>query len=368
MRSIRQGTFRAGEKLPPERELCRTLGVSRVLTGNALRELAEEGWLERRVGDGTYVADASHARVASPLQSVGIVFPDRHPAAQLVLDGLNEVLHATTCDLRFQSSQGNVQEEMRFVRVLLDRGTQSLLVFTSFPFDSTEGAAFYREIHACAPLVMTDCFVEGGFSTVATDNGRGSEIAADYLWKTCGGPGTFWVIRKSSRVSALEERVRGFSQRMQSLAGNGPNIVEVPQDDLPEQKQVIADALRNEVPAGVFLTSELQLPVLFEALDSVGLSRQNVAVCCYDNFHSLATLYGVAYLEQPCRAVGREAARCLQQQWQQPGEAVKHVRLVPLLVRPLAPSAAGQATAAGKMPVAANPIHAMAQSAGTPST
>jgi DNA-binding FadR family transcriptional regulator len=49
------GNLRSGERLPPERELALSLGVSRPILREALRSLAMLGFLEIRHGSGAYV-------------------------------------------------------------------------------------------------------------------------------------------------------------------------------------------------------------------------------------------------------------------------------------------------------------------------
>jgi GntR family transcriptional repressor for pyruvate dehydrogenase complex len=52
---ILSGRFRAGERLPPERQLASAFGVSRPTIRQALRVLAENGLVESRIGSGTFV-------------------------------------------------------------------------------------------------------------------------------------------------------------------------------------------------------------------------------------------------------------------------------------------------------------------------
>lgn len=65
---IEAGEIAAGDRLPPERELARSLGVSRMTVRQALASLAVRGLVERGVGRGTFVAhpklDHDLARVA----------------------------------------------------------------------------------------------------------------------------------------------------------------------------------------------------------------------------------------------------------------------------------------------------------------
>lgn len=65
-RFIREGKFQEGDKLPPERVLAETLGVSRASLRKAIQVLAARGLLASRQGDGTYVRAASAAIPLSP--------------------------------------------------------------------------------------------------------------------------------------------------------------------------------------------------------------------------------------------------------------------------------------------------------------
>ncbi len=53
--SLDDGTWRPGDRLPPERELARHYGVSLITVRRALGELAQQGRIERTRGRGTYV-------------------------------------------------------------------------------------------------------------------------------------------------------------------------------------------------------------------------------------------------------------------------------------------------------------------------
>ena len=55
---IRNGEFRPGARLPPERDLAREFGVSRPSLREALIALEVEGWVEVRIGSGIYVRAA----------------------------------------------------------------------------------------------------------------------------------------------------------------------------------------------------------------------------------------------------------------------------------------------------------------------
>lgn len=62
LEKLRAGALKDGEKIPSERELSEAIGVSRTVVREALNSLQLAGLVERRVGDGTYVAAGATAR------------------------------------------------------------------------------------------------------------------------------------------------------------------------------------------------------------------------------------------------------------------------------------------------------------------
>ncbi|HEU5038540.1 MAG TPA: PLP-dependent aminotransferase family protein [Nocardioides sp.] len=60
------GTLARGDRLPSTRALAAELGVSRSVTEQAYEQLLAEGWLEARLGSGTFVAATGAARAPVP--------------------------------------------------------------------------------------------------------------------------------------------------------------------------------------------------------------------------------------------------------------------------------------------------------------
>jgi GntR family transcriptional repressor for pyruvate dehydrogenase complex len=58
---IHSGELRSGDRLPPERDLARYLGVSRPTLRAGIRSLSTVGILQSRQGAGTFVADAEES-------------------------------------------------------------------------------------------------------------------------------------------------------------------------------------------------------------------------------------------------------------------------------------------------------------------
>jgi GntR family transcriptional repressor for pyruvate dehydrogenase complex len=64
---ILRGVLSPGDKLPVERQLAVSLGVSRPTLRSAIHSLVAMGMLEARHGSGTYVTDLAASKLAEPL-------------------------------------------------------------------------------------------------------------------------------------------------------------------------------------------------------------------------------------------------------------------------------------------------------------
>jgi GntR family transcriptional regulator len=66
-----RGRYKAGDRIPPEAELVRSLGVSRITVRAALARLVDRGVLDRRQGSGTFLVNPPDgARLRSGLEKL----------------------------------------------------------------------------------------------------------------------------------------------------------------------------------------------------------------------------------------------------------------------------------------------------------
>lgn len=69
---MRDGTYRPGDQIPTEPELCKVFGVSRITIRRAIDHLAREGWLVRQQGRGTFVQlSASRSSATLDIRAIG---------------------------------------------------------------------------------------------------------------------------------------------------------------------------------------------------------------------------------------------------------------------------------------------------------
>ena len=90
-----EGHFRDGDKLPPERALAESFGVSRSSVREAIRALAEKGLLESRQGDGTYVRvpdiEPLKEAILEAVDSEGLMFDEVTEYRRIVEPGIAEI-------------------------------------------------------------------------------------------------------------------------------------------------------------------------------------------------------------------------------------------------------------------------------------
>lgn len=67
---IRKGLLKPGDRLPPERELAVQLNVSRTAIREALRSLEMMGFIESKVGGGTFIRQVTLDNVIDPFSNI----------------------------------------------------------------------------------------------------------------------------------------------------------------------------------------------------------------------------------------------------------------------------------------------------------
>ena len=100
---IESGKFRAGDKLPPERELAQLIGVSRATVRAGLQSLATVGVVDSRRGAGTFVADGPPLFDVNPLS----LFSALHGIPQAELFETRRVIEIDLAGLAAERARGD---------------------------------------------------------------------------------------------------------------------------------------------------------------------------------------------------------------------------------------------------------------------
>lgn len=99
---LEEGRFRAQDRLPPERELAETLGLTRTQLRSGMKQLEAEGMIWRHVGRGTFFGSPPTQAAAQPAPAEGSANPRELMEARIALEPQLSRLastHATADDL-----------------------------------------------------------------------------------------------------------------------------------------------------------------------------------------------------------------------------------------------------------------------------
>ncbi|MEV6055106.1 substrate-binding domain-containing protein [Streptomyces sp. NPDC052107] len=129
-RSIIDGTWPPGAKLPTEQALAAEMALSLTTVRRAYEELAEEGLVVRRQGAGTFVTKEVAAH-GPDQRVVGVLVPDTALYYPRVLKGIEQALSESHARLVLASSHYDPQAEDAAIGHLLQAGVHGLLLVPS---------------------------------------------------------------------------------------------------------------------------------------------------------------------------------------------------------------------------------------------
>jgi GntR family transcriptional regulator/MocR family aminotransferase len=140
--AILSGNLASGMRLPPTRALAREFGVSRITVLAAYDQLRAEGYLQSRVGSGTYVSTLRIKPKLRPPRTGAIATPSRYARrARLLADRSISRMHH---GLRFNLQYGEPSIYPGF-NALWGRELARAAAYTSLERTPTEGLLVLRE-------------------------------------------------------------------------------------------------------------------------------------------------------------------------------------------------------------------------------
>lgn len=119
---IARGAIAPGDALPTEQSLCEQFGVSRITVRRALADLAEQGYIERRQGVGSFVRQRDRS--------------DDAPLSGSYMDNLRQTQFQTSVDVVEHDTRispptiGGAAEMLHILRVRRERRTREPLLIT----------------------------------------------------------------------------------------------------------------------------------------------------------------------------------------------------------------------------------------------
>lgn len=250
-------TMAAGARLPSVRVTMRQFGVSQVTVDRAMRRLAKEGIIEKRVGMGTFVAGGAHRKNRIGLKHIAIAVPD---VSSPVLDNYLELLR-----MRIEQN-GDLAKVIRYdyrdrvPRTLPRESLDGLLFYPTASY--MEGEEIVRLKKFGVPVVILDgTYPNLAVDSVSANDTYGGSLAADHLLKL--GHRRLGILVGEPRTGTVDRRMEGFCLQARLMGVEEPQIYDAGtrtgewsiQKAYEEMKQRIAAGALNVT--GLFVVSDV---------------------------------------------------------------------------------------------------------------
>lgn len=234
LEKINNGVYSENEKLPDDQELCRTYQASMITLNRALRLLAEDGYVKRVPGKGTYVkkrllseknADGSGSRREEKI--IGVIL--EHVSTPFGLEMMYQMdllcLRAG-CKMIVRFSYGERQRETEEIQFLLSLGAAGLIIMPSHGKHYNQ--AILRLCLNGFPVVLIDKKMKGiPVPSVRTDNREASASLVRQLAKE-GYRKIAFLSTDDMEADSVKERRNGFIREMEKLGLYEAGICSVP--------------------------------------------------------------------------------------------------------------------------------------------
>ncbi|MBU5444514.1 substrate-binding domain-containing protein [Paenibacillus sp. MSJ-34] len=330
---ITSNQYEAGQRVPSEKELGEQYNVSRITSKKALELLASEGYIVRKPGRGSFVAEAPYSRIhsagaspsgnrkprsASDKSLIGLIITDfAESYGTDLIYGMEEMSRASDSYLVIRRTLGIPSLEEEAVKGMLELGVNGLIIFPA------QGEYFNAEILKLVidkfPFVLIDRHLKGiSAGSISTNNVAGASIGTKYLFEL-GHERIGFLTPPPADTTAIEERIEGFIQAHaeQGIAVDRQLWMEDITSTLPSAHtaenrakdiEKIKEHLRKHPDITAFFATEYNIARLaVEAVKQLGLSiPEDISIICFDCPETNGK-YELTHLKQNQLEMGRLA-------------------------------------------------------------
>lgn len=349
--SIRNQTFRAGDLLPSEKELCKTYGASRPTIAKALNLLSGENLVRRKAGFGTQVLATSRK-----VPKIGLLIPQLHqteifmPICQSIADVAGaegmKIIHRSEFDPNIELREFAESLTEQFIELGVDG-----VFFT--PVECIENRKEFnlgiieRLAASGIRVVLLDRDVcewpsQTPYDLVGIDNIEAGFVVAEHLIRS----GRCDLAYVTEPNTAMTVQLRGIGVR-EALIQNGfraRDLMEFSMDSGSPKKTAV-EILRTKTRGIICANDAIAAGLLRELLDLGADIPGELQVCGFDDV-KYASLWSVPLTSyrQPCEDIGKVAVKAMIERLKDPDTPAKRISLRgELVVRASAPGGGGLA-------------------------
>ena len=313
------GEYRAGQRLPTESELVKTFDTSRVTVNRALRELQLAGFIDRRVGSGSYVCAS-----AAQDYTFGLLIPDlgRTEIFEPICRGMAEAQVGQEQVLLWGRSPGNSDDVETQARELCQQWIAKKVAGVFFaPLELTGEKDRINEriaelfIASDIPVVLLDRDVvpypeRSSYDLVGIDNRRAGYVVTSHLIGA-GCKRLIFVGRHRSAPSCVARGV-GFRDALQDSGIEFRTEYLQHQTD-PTSEEQITRLMSDLKPDGIVCSNDFTAAQLMRTLERLSVRiPEDLKMVGFDDV-KYASLLSVPLttIHQPCADIGAAAIRTM---------------------------------------------------------
>ena len=344
---ITAGSFTTGQRLPSEADLVKTFGASRITVGRALRDLQQDGLVERRAGSGTYVRRA-HDRALPGKLSFGLLIPDLaeteilEPIVRSLTTAPGARDHAFLSGGGAPDSSPAQKEAVAWERCsqFIDRRVAGVF-FAPLELTPDKDAVNARIIAALEtagiPIVLLDRPTlpygrREEHDLVGIDNRRAGYQITEHLLRL--GARRVAFVSLANAASTVDARRAGYREALHTFAIPVDHALTVRFD--PTDMAPVVRLMEHQSPDGIVCANDRTAGLVMHTLLSLGLSVPgDVRIVGIDDVHYASLLpVPLTTLRQPCREIGIAAMAAMLERVTHPTTPARDIFLqTPLIVR-----------------------------------
>lgn len=312
--AIRNGTYRDGDRLPSETELCKRFNASRITVAKAIQTLQTDGLVVRRAGSGSYI----QLPTPTATYQFGLLIPELggteifEPICQGIMRSPQAKSHSLIWGHSVQQEGERESSALTLCRQFIQQRVTG--VFFA-PLEYTEGkervnnqiVAELRQ--AGIPIVLLDrCYYpypkRSNLDRVGIDNHRASFVVTQHLWQQ-GARRIVFVARRRS-ASTMVERVSGYHFALREC---GVELAGSARYGDVEDEAFVRHVLESQQPDGIVCGNDLTAARLMRTLIEMGVRvPEQVRLVSFDDVHYAKFLpVPLTTIHQNCGQIGRTA-------------------------------------------------------------
>jgi DNA-binding LacI/PurR family transcriptional regulator len=314
-REIQGGQWKVGDRLPSEAELVRRFGLSRITVGRALRDLQNEGLVERRVGSGTFVRRVANGGALS----FGLLIPDlgETDIFEPMCQGMMRSPMARQHALIWGSASGRFPSKAdlawQLCRHYIERGVSGVffapLELTPSPDDINHRIA-RAFTEARIPVVLLDRTVSAypepsAYDVVGIDNRSAGLMATEHLLSL--GCDRIAFVAPPHTASTVDAREAGYREALYTRSTPFDPALAVRID--PDDTEAVRALMLDQSPHGIVCANDRVAGRLMHTLRRLSyLVPRDVRLVGIDDVEYAALLpVPLTTLRQPTRQIGEVA-------------------------------------------------------------